>query len=377
MYAQGQEQDVVVLRNNTIIRGTLTQPVSPGSAVMIMKANGKVSALLWSEIRTIRRLPENMPDSGIVALYPQTGPGGRVSEGASVSRAGGPSSRAGMDSRDTTEEDVLILTRGNIVRGDIVESSQKGTVGLWTPDQRLTVYRDAEVQKKLHLAKGMTDSTIDVMYIHPLPEMIAEDFRILTIFGGFSSATGGFESPPNDGGDPAGSGWGIGLHVSVRVFPYIRWATTAIYGKNTMGLPWFFGQYAAEGSPAPHRLTWIVTGGEIRSEGTSALKVFGFLQGGILFSRITGFEVTIPVDAKHPSTLGRQEGASSTSGALVFGAGVSMGRFSLTGRLLTSTATYSYSSTADFGPGYGGGTTVFKSDQPVSIVQFSLGFSPF
>jgi hypothetical protein len=377
-FAQAQEEDVVVLKDSTIIRGEITQTVTQGSAVTIKRGNGRVTSLLWSEILTIKRLPVSMPDSAIAALFLRSGSGGKVSGGGSPSVSGGYSSPFGVASRDTTEEDILILTGGKVVRGRIVESSMKGSVGLWTPDQNLSVYQDSEIQKKLHLAKGSTDSTINVMYINPLPEMIADDFRILTLFGGFSMAAGQFANPINDGGDPAGSGFAVGIHASLRIVPSIRWATTAIFARNSMDLPTLVSQYSATGGTEPHQLFWLVTGGELRTEGTSAMKGFICVEGGMLFSRITKFDFTIPLTFNHLGGSGGQEGSSSESFAICIGGGVSIGRFSLTGRYLTSSASYSYTTTIDYGPFYGGPRVyAFKYDQPVNVILVSLGFSPF
>jgi hypothetical protein len=376
--AQGQEEDVVILKDSTIIRGAITQAVTQGSAVTVRRANGRITSLLWSEILTIKRLPVNMPDSAIVSLYLRSTPGGsgHASSGANIS--GGYSSPFGVTSRDTTEEDVLVLADGRMVRGTLVESSQKGSVGLWTADQKLSVYRDSEIQKKLHLEKGTTDSTIDVMYIHPLPEMIADNFRILTVFGGLSTAAGGFGTPIEDGADPASSGYAFGVHASIRIIPNIRWATTAIVGRNGRDLPFALTKYTATGAPDPYQLIWVLTGGELRTEGTSAIKAFGFIQGGMLFTKISDFTVVIPQTVNHPPGTGSQGGASSKSFAFCAGAGISYGRFSLSGRWLTSSASYEYSTSFSFGPFYGGPVwTDYKYDQPVNVVLVCVGFSPF
>jgi hypothetical protein len=375
-HTQVQEEDVVVLKDSTIIRGTITETVTQGSSVTVKRTNGRITSLLWSEILTIKRLPVSMPDSAITALFLQSEPGKKVAGNSSTSIAGGYSSPFGLAARDTSEEDILVLAGGGIVRGTIVESTGKGTVGLWTTGEKLSVYRNSEIQKRLHIAKGTTDSTINIMYINPLPEMIADDFRILTIFGGLSIAGGQFASPTNEGGDPAGSGFGVGLHASVRIIPTVRWATSVMYVKNTMELPSVLAEYTASGTPDPHQLIWVVTGGEVRTEGTSALKAFAFAQGGMLFSRVSQFDVTIPETRNHPSGSGGQGGASSKGFAFCIGGGVSMGRFSLTGRWLTSSASYDYTTTVDFGTYYGKRSYSYTYDQPVSLILISVGFSP-
>jgi len=377
-FAQAQEEDVVVLKDSTIIRGEITQTVTQGSAVTIRRGNGRVTSLLWSEILTIKRLPVSMPDSAIAALFLRSRPGGKVPGGASAAVSGGYSSPFGVASRDTTEEDILVLTGGKMVRGAIVESAQNGSVGLWTTDQKLTVYQDSEILKKLHLAKGSTDSTINVLYINPLPEMIADNFRILTIFGGFSLAGGQFANPSIDGAVPAGSGFALGLQVSLRVLPTIRWATGLIYGENSIGVPVMAADNSGTGSPDPTRLTWVLSGVEMRTEGTSTMKAFAFVQGGLLFSKLNGFDFTLPQTLRTAAGTGKQGGGSSQSFAFSIGGGVGVGRFSLIGRYLTSTATYDYTTTIDYGPAYGAPRLYgFKYDQPVTVILVSVGFSPF
>jgi hypothetical protein len=53
-----------------------------------------------------------------------------------------------------------------------------------------------------------------------------------------------------------------------------------------------------------------------------------------------------------------------------------MGRFSLTGRWLTSSASYDYTTTVDFGTYYGKRSYSYTYDQPVSLILISVGFSP-
>lgn len=377
-YAHAKErvEDVVVLRDSAIIRGTILGTMSPGSTVTVKRSDGRVAALLWSEILTIKRLPVNMPDALIVAFFMQSETGKRI---ASRSVMPGPavySFPSGPAAGDTTDEDVLVLAGGSIVRGTIIEAPGKGSVGFWTSEGKLSVYHDSDVRKKLRLPNGTTDSTIDVMYINPPPELIAGDFRVLTVFGGSSFAGGEFAAPRNDGGDPAGSGFALGLHASVRLVPALRWATSAIFARNAMRLPSLLTDYSASGDTHPHETFWLVTGGEIRTEGTSALRSFAFVQGGLLFSRIAGFDVAVPETRNHPSGVGGQEGASSKGLALCIGGGISFGRFSLTGRWLTSTVAYSYKTTINFA-GYGPVTWDYAYDQPVNVVLISAGFSPF
>ena len=377
-FAQGLDEDVIVLNDSTIVRGKLTETVTPGSAVTIKKNSGKVSSFLWSEIRAIKRLPVNLPDSSVVALFLGSGPGSTAPAGGAATISGGYSSTFAATARDTTEEDVLILTDGRIVRGTIVESAQKGAVGIWKRDQKLTIYKNSEIDRKLHVEKGVTDSVIDVMYIHPLPEMVADDYRIVTIFGGLSVAAGDFAKPTNEGGDPAGSGYSVGIHASVRILPSIRWATTAIYSKNSLEVPAVLGDYSASASADPYQLIWVVTGGEIRTEGTSMMKAFAFVQGGLLFSRISAFTVTIPQTINHPAATGGQGGSSASSFAFSLGGGITLGRFSLMGRWLVSTPSYDYMTMYDFGSFYGGQRVAdYKVDQQVNVIHLSIGFSPF
>ncbi|HTO93113.1 MAG TPA: hypothetical protein VMM80_02035, partial [Bacteroidota bacterium] len=47
---QVPEQDVIILKDNTIIRGTIQQAVKPGSPVIIQRTSGTTASILWSEI---------------------------------------------------------------------------------------------------------------------------------------------------------------------------------------------------------------------------------------------------------------------------------------------------------------------------------------
>jgi hypothetical protein len=372
-YAQEEQQDVIILKDSTIIRGSITKTVTPGSAVTVRKLSGRVTSVLWSEILMIRKLPVSMPDSAISVLY--LGSPGKKSAPVGISAIPGAySSPSGQAPGDTTMEDVLALADGRIVRGWLVESSQKGSVGLWTHEKKLMVVQREDIRKSLHLEKGMSDSAIDVMYIHPRPEMIADDFRIFTLFGGFSAVGGDLSSPSADGAGPVSSGYALGVHASVRILPPLRWATTAIYGRHPMDLPEVAKVWTSLG-PGPFQMVWVLTGAELRTEGTAALKEFVSLQGGILYSKFGGVDFTIPQTFYHLPGTGSLQGASGSSFALCIGGGISMGRFSLVARWLSSAASYQRNMTINLiyqDPAI----AVYRYDQHVSVFIIGLGFTP-
>ena len=370
------KEDVVVLKDSAIVRGAITETVTPGSPFLVHRAGGRVTAILWSEVLTIRRLPVNMSDSTVSALYLRTATGSNGVQKRLASIPGGYSSVFGPAVNDAEEEDLLLLEGGKIVRGDIIDVLIPDAVGIWTPEASLRLFWNSEIEKHLRVPNGTPDSTIDVLYIHPRPEMIADDFRVLTIFGGLSLPGGEFAAPRSEGGDPARSGYAVGLHASVRLLPMMRWATTAIYGRNLIRLPESATNYTATGSPGPHQLFWLLTGEEMRTEGTSAMKAFAFVQLGWVFSRITKFDFTVPVTVNHPSGTGTQDGVSSNGRAICLGGGVSIGRFSLTGRWLSSKVRYDYRTTINF-TDYGPFAWEYSYDQPVNVFIVSAGFSPF
>ncbi|HTY57747.1 MAG TPA: hypothetical protein VMF59_02980 [Bacteroidota bacterium] len=374
--AQMIREDVVVLKDSTIIRGAITETATPGSPVLIHRADGRVKAVLWSEVLTIRRLPVNMPDSMVSVLYLRTEPG---SEGVPVSVTpipGGYSSIFGPAANDAGEEDVLLLEGGNIVRGDVIDILNPEALGLWTAGGTLRTFWKSDIVKSLRVPGGTSDSTIDVLYLHPLPEMIADDFRVLTLFGGLSLPGGDFAAPRSEGGDPLQAGFAGGVHASIRLSPMTRWATTVIYGSNMMRLPEAATYYTASGSPGSHRLLWFLTGDEVRIEGTAALKAFAFVQVGWVFSHFRKFEFTVPLTFNHPAGTGVQEGASSNGRAVCLGGGVSMGRISLSARWLSSKVRYDYRTTINF-TDYGPFAWEYAYDQPVNVFLVSVGFSPF
>ena len=337
--AQVPEQDVIILKDNTILRGTIMQAVTPGSPVVIQKTSGKTSSVLWSEILTIRRLPASLPDSAITALF-------------------------------VGEEDVLVLKSGRIMRGALVESSKKEMVGFLTARDTFAMVQKSDINKTLHLEKGLSDSTIDVLYVHPPPEMIADDFRILTVFGGVGLIAGDLAAPTPDGAPAAGSGYGIGLHVSLRVVPSVRWATTAIYGRHSMGLPEPVNSWTATGS-GPMRATWVLTGLEVRAEGVLSIKAFGIVQGGIFAMKLDGAEFSYTPGFNHGAGTGTIQQASCNSFAFCLGGGISMGRLSLSARWLASSATYSQVLTLK--DQYGGTQQQNNYNQGVTVILISLG----
>jgi len=373
LFAQGPEQDVIVMKDRTILRGTILQTVTPGSPVVIQKTTGKTSSILWSEVLAIRKLPVSLSDSAITALY--FGGEGKPAPSISMQEAprGDMAMQRGSTAGDTTSEDVLVLNNGRIMRGRLIESGRKETVGIVTAGGDLTVAQKSDVKKTLHLEKGLSDSTIDVFYVHPLPEMIADDFRVLTIFGGFSMVGSDLSAPTADGAGTVSSGYAFGLHASLRVFPTVRWATTGIYGSHPMSWPEQVGPWAPNG-PGPMKLIWVLTGMEVRSEGTNALKGFGFIQGGILVCKLDGVNFTFPQTFYHLSGSGSLAALSSNSFAFCLGGGISMGRFSLSARWLASTASFRRDFTLQFE--YSNPiVTPYNYDQHVTLILIALGFT--
>ena len=125
-------------------------------------------------------------------------------------------------------------------------------------------------------------------------------------------------------------------------------------------------------APGPMQLIWVLTGVEVRTAGTGAIKGFGSVQGGILASKFPGVDFSVPQTFYHRAATGSIDGSSCSSAALCIGGGVSMGRVSLSARWLTSAATYSRKFTLnvqDSEPS----VTPYKFDQNVTLVMIALG----
>ncbi len=374
--AQAKNEDAVVLNDGTLVRGTITDIITPGSAVSVRRSTGRITSLLWSEILTIRRVPVDMPDSLVAVLCRGTEQGSRIPLKRNSPADDVLSSPFGLAAGDTAGDDILILKGGTISRGSLLSFPPEDSFGLWTKERTLRSFRKDEVRKAFHAATPTSDSLVDVTYINPLPGMIADDFRVLTLFGGCSIPAGEFASPRNESGAPTRGGPAFGLHASLRLFPTIRWASDAIICRNPARLPSLFTDYTAGGSPGPHQLVWILTGAELRTEGTAAMKTLAFIQGGVVFSSTPDINAVIPLTFNHPSGSGWEEGSTSTGFALCMGGGFSIGRLSLTGRWLMGWVSHVSLSVIYFG-GYGPVWEADAVDHPVNVFLVSAGISPF
>jgi hypothetical protein len=374
--AQTPREDIVVMKDSTIIRGKFASPITPGGEIYITRQNGKTAALRWFEAALVRRLPVGISDSLLLQISFRsssgTGPG---TEGDRVLGAiyVSPETSRG----DSSLMDMVILGDGTILRGTLLET-QRGSNPflLWTLDGRLRRLPAVEVRSALRLPRETTDSTITVLHINPPPELLEDNFRVVTVFAGMAIPSGSFATPKEEGGVPAGVGLAAGVHASVRIFPTWRIAGTVTLERHPSSLPAVATNFTGSGSPPAQTVLWLLAGPELRTEGTAAVKGYMFAQAGMLFLRGGGFDFVVPETRAHTAGTGKQEGVDAHGVAFCFGGGVSYGRFSLTARWSSGTAPLSFTTVLSL-EHYLPLTYAYTFDQTVSVVSIVLGFSPF
>jgi hypothetical protein len=346
--------DVLLYRDSTIARGTVTE-VQGNGTTRITTTAGHHRIALWSEIRKRVLVPLQLPDSlltveHILFLH-------RFDDG-------------------DNEEDVLILKDETFLRGTLLLSPKKDPARFWTLDNRYLTIPPEKIAQTLRLPKAASDSTIDVYYIHHTPELLADNYRILIVDGGIHMAVGEFASPADKLLEGAEFGLAAGVHASIRVFPRWRWASSVIYSSVGLGLPEALEEIWAVGDPPPEQLLWALTGVEFRTEGTSPWKILASLQAGVVNARLSSFDYEkrrTPVSA---AGTGSQSGSTGTGFAFAAGVGVIRGPFSLIARYLSGSVHHEFQTIT------GNGISIpleweFKGDQRISVMQMTIGFSPF
>jgi hypothetical protein len=360
---QLQEEDVVILKDGHVFRGTVAEKLTPGGTVSVTQADGKVIALFWEELVVVKRLPAGIADSILVQSFlPARG------------KFTGPP-RIDLKGYERSE-DVLFTRDGGLRRGVQLGEGIGGWVGLWT-DGKYVRFPQSAIAKSVHVDRGIADSMLIMTHINTPAEWTEGERRYLTLFGGFAIPVLGDAKVEDVSSRTLDASPVVGIEVGFRIARGIRWVTSATYSSHMHGSIAPVG--AIEGVIAPDMKARIITGltgAEIRTIGPSLLQFRGFLQAGVLMFSEPGFKVTFPQSFYHLSGEAAVEDMSANALAISAGGGIVAGRFTFDVRWLLSapkpltraTIKYQYNNPV---------TIESTDDRTLSIFMITAGFSPF
>jgi len=371
--AQEPNEDVILTSNGGILRGTITDKITPGGAITVLPAHGKPMAAFWSELVSVRRLPMGIPDSvlrGSFDHHTMTNQKGRIVQVYEAPRKSPKFDFAGFEA----QEDVLFLVDGSILRGALINQRNDGVFSVWTSD----IWKEvggAAVVTNVRVPRGIPDSTLVFTYLKVPEHWRAGELRIFSIHGGFSVPLGDLATPQAEGRSSTKIGPALAMEAGIRLWPGIRWLTSGMYSRHPRDVPQFFIDATTGGSGAtPLNVFQFMTGFEARTFSSSDFRVRFAALAGIMTMSANGYEATFPQTFRHLAGTAEVEGFSSSSFGFALSGGLLAGRFSL-----DFTWTYfkpEYTATTNLYYEYGYISTVTNSAaESAGFLVVSLGFS--
>lgn len=360
---QPQEEDVVVLKDGHVFRGTIANKVTIGGTISLTAADGKTVALYWEELAVVKRLPAGIPDSILVQSFlPAQG------------RFTGPPR---MDLKGYEHsEDVLFTTDGAVRRGVQLNEGIGGWIGLWADGRFSEVPRTA-VLKSVRVDRGIPDSMLIMTHIAPPVAWSEAERRYLTVFGGYAMPMMGEHKVEDVAPRDLDAAPVVGLEVGFRIGRGMRWLTGATYASHGHGTIASIGAIdGATPEDMKMRAIAVFTGLEVRTIGPSPFQFRGFLQGGMLMLSEKGYHVSFPQTYYHLKGEATVDDISANALALQVGGGIVAGRFTLDVRWIMSKPSVSTSTTILYQ--YTDPKTVKSTDdRMLNLFMLTAGFSPF
>ncbi len=366
--AQEVEEDVVVLKDGTVFRGTIPDALAPGGAVSVRRHDGSMAALFWSEIIAIKRLPAGIPDSLIAQSFI-----GLHAGKVPVGQPGGP--RVDLKGYQRFE-DILFLNDGSILRGVQLNEAIDGRTVVWVNGQPKYV-PESMIEKAARVERGVPDSVLIMTYVKIPKEWTDSERRIFTVFGGIAMPFNSGGSSVNSSGRTIGAGPMVGVEAGIQLWPGFRWLTNATYSAHTRSAD--PDVRAIDGVVAPEtkgKYLVFLTGGEMRTITSSGFKLRLFAQVGMLSYKETGYDLAIPQTFYHLAGTVQVHEISASSFALCAGAGVMFGRVGADLRWIFSRP--GYTSTTYIQYAFSNRTTIDTPENNSGHqIQLSLGVSIF
>ncbi len=373
MASAAQDEDVLITTNGAIFRGTISDKITPGGTITLIPAQGKPSATLWSELVAVRRLPGGIPDSvirGSFDHHAKRDTGGRTTDVYEAPRKGSKFDFTGYE----TQEDVLFLVDGTILRGALINQRGDGVFSLWTSRTWKEVGGLAVVTN-VRVDRGIPDSTLVYTYLRAPEQWRAGELRIFSAHGGLSIPVGDLATPRGEGRSTTNAGPAFGVDAGIRILPGIRWLTSAVYSRHSREVPQFFldATTTSYGTTALNVIQFM-TGFEARMATASDFRARFAVLAGVVGMNASGYEATFPQTYSHLAGSARIEGISSSSFGLAFSGGLLAGRVSLDVRWTYFKPEYTATSILYYE--YGSTTNVINSmAEKAGFLVVSLGFS--
>jgi hypothetical protein len=327
-FAQPTEEDVVLLKNGQVFRGTIKDKITAGGTITIASDAGQSAALYWAEIVLIKRLPLGIPDSVLVRSFDHE----KVIDksGRSTEEVQPPSRGPVFDFKGfSKEEDAIFLVDGSILRGIVLNQKDDGTISFWSDDGWKQIGEPA-VKKFMRVEKGIPDSTLIMTHVKIPGEWRVGENRILSVHAGMTFPMGDLATAPAPGVSAMKSGFAFGIDAGIPVVPGFRWLTSVTYSRHARDLSANLTDLVpADGSATPCHLIRVLTGIEARTYGPSLLQLHAMAQCGLFFLNADGYEVALPRSYYHLSGTAKIQALSSTSFGVAVSGGLLIGRLSL------------------------------------------------
>lgn len=361
--SQVQEEDVVVLKDGRVFRGTVANKVTPGGSVSLSTADSKVVTLYWEELAVVRRVPAGIPDSILILSFLPAQ--GRYAGPPRIDLAGYERS-----------EDVVFTRDGALRRGIILHDGKRGWVGLWS-EGSLAQLPHASVIRSVHVDRGIPDSMLIMTHIAPPVAWTEGERRYLSVFGGFTMPVMGEQKIEDADSRDLDTAPVAGVEVGVRIARGLRWLTGATYSSHGHGS---IGSIAAiDGATGPDmkaRIISVLTGLELRSIGPSLFQYRVFAQGGILMVSEQGYRISFPQTYYHLKGEATVDDASASAFGASMGCGLLAGWFTVDLRWIISKVSLATHTTIHYQ--YGDPRTLESADGRVlNLFMITAGFSPF
>lgn len=333
--AQIGEEDVVVLKDGTVMRGTVPDTLSPGDSVSLRRRDGTITSLPWNGIAAIKRLPAGIPDSLIVQAF--------LGDHAGVV-LDAPSGSPNVDVTGyRAAEDVLFLNDGAILRGVRLNEPIDGRTIVWANGKPIYV-PESIVRRTERVERGTPDSVLVRPSVDVPIELTAPRRRIFSLFGGLAVPFNPRAKPENPVSRTFTTGFSVGVEAGVQLLEGLRWLSGISYSLNNRSNdPNVEAIDGAVAGSSKGTFLMMLTGGELRTQASSGYKVRMFALMGLLSYAEKGYEGSFPQSLSHLAGTIKADDASASSFAYCMGGGVIFGQLGVDVRWYFSKPVYASS----------------------------------
>ena len=163
------------------------------------------------------------------------------------------------------------------------------------------------------------------------------------------------------------------MSINNRIARNINWSSSAVFSLNGMDeaslektMQYSLNSSAKLSSSGSIFNIWLMSGISGEFEASPDINIYGTAQLGIIFSNYP--DITMDYSSYYTNYSITQESKMATAFAYCIGAGVKMGSFDFTLRLLGASPEFKQTASAR------GNTVTVKSSLPVSIVLLGAGY---